>query len=142
MHLHSLGSVFILVLRHGLMSRRTHSSPPCRNVDVKVSSRQPDQPIILIGPPPGARPPTGLTNSVPLRSASHPLCPDPYDVSHHSSEGPLPRSLNLSITPTATPASLPLDGVTSCGPWIVVVIFSSLLADRTGRAEPPGRLRS
>ena len=91
---------------------------------------------------PGARPPTGLTNSVPLRSASHPLCPDPYDVSHHSSEGPVPRSLNVSITPTVTPASLPLDGVTSCGPWVVVVIFSSLLAARTGRAEPPGRLRS
>ena len=34
---------------------------------------------------PGARPPTGLTNSVPLRSASHPLCPEPYVVSHHSS---------------------------------------------------------
>ena len=95
-HLHSLGSLFILVLGHSLMSRRTHRSPPCRNVDVKVSSRQPDQPIILIGLP---RPPTGLTNSVPLRSASHPLCPDPYDVSHHSAEGPTPRSLNVSITP-------------------------------------------
>ena len=33
------------------MSRRTHRSPLCRNVDVKVSSRQPDQPIILIGLP-------------------------------------------------------------------------------------------
>ena len=53
-HLHSLGSLFILVLGHRLMSRRTHRSPPCRNVDVKVSSRQPDQPIILIGLP---RPP-------------------------------------------------------------------------------------
>ena len=50
-HLHSLGSLFILVLGHGLMSRGTHRSPPCRNVDVKVSSRQPDQPIILIGLP-------------------------------------------------------------------------------------------
>ena len=66
---------------------------------------------------PGARPPTGLTNSVPLRSASHPLCPDPYDVSHHSAEGPIPRSLNVSITPTVTPASLPLDGVTST--WVI-----------------------
>ena len=87
-HLHSLGSVFILVLGHGLMSRRTHRSPPCRNVDVKVSSSQSDGP----SPPVGLRwhpAPTGLTNSVPLRSASHPLCPEPYDVSHHSPEGPI-----------------------------------------------------
>ena len=48
-HLHSLGSVFILVLGHSLMSRRTHRSPPCRNVDVKVSSRQPDRPITPVG---------------------------------------------------------------------------------------------
>ena len=51
---------------------------------------------------PGVRPPTGLTNSAPLSSASHPFRPDPYDVSHHSSEGPIPRSLNSSITPTIT----------------------------------------
>ena len=50
-HLHSLGSLFILVLGHSLMSRRTHRSSPWRNVDVKVCSRQPDQPIILIGLP-------------------------------------------------------------------------------------------
>ena len=56
-HLHSLGSVFILVLGHGLMSRRTHRSPPCRNVDVKVSSSQLDRPITPVGLrwPPGPR---------------------------------------------------------------------------------------
>ena len=48
-HLHSLGSVFILVLGHGLMSRRTHRSPPCRNVDVKVGSIQSDRPITPVG---------------------------------------------------------------------------------------------
>ena len=49
MHLHSLGSLFILVLGHGLMSRSTHRSPPCRNVDVKVSSSQSDRPITPVG---------------------------------------------------------------------------------------------
>ena len=48
-HLHSLGSLFILVLGHGLMSRSTHRSPPCRNVDVKVSSSQSDRPITPVG---------------------------------------------------------------------------------------------
>ena len=54
-HLHSLGSVFIL--GHGLMSRMTHRSPPCRNVDVKVSSSQSDRPITPVGLPlaPGPR---------------------------------------------------------------------------------------
>ena len=106
-HLHSLGSIFILVLGHSLMSRRTHRRPPCRNVDVKVCSRQPDQPIILIGLPRRPAPDRAHQLRPPLRSASHPLCPDPYDVSHHSSEGPIPRSLNVSITPTVTPASPP-----------------------------------
>ena len=89
-------------------------SPPCRR---RCQIQSGLQPIILS---PGARPPTGLTNSVPLRSASHPLCPEPYVVSHHSSEGPIPRSLNVSITPTVTPASLPLDGVTST--WVITCI--------------------
>ena len=45
---HSLGSIFILVLGHGLMSRGTHRRTPCRNVDVKVCSRQPG-PITPVG---------------------------------------------------------------------------------------------
>ena len=98
--------------------------------------------VSLTGPSPslvspGARPPTGLTNSVPLSSASHPFRPDPYDVSHHSSEGPIPRSVNSSITPTVTPASLPLDGVTST--WVITctALLSSQVSDTSPRIPSP-----
>ena len=46
---HTSRAKCILVLGRSLMSRRTHRSPPCRNVDVKVSSRQLDRPISPVG---------------------------------------------------------------------------------------------
>ena len=104
-----LGSVFILVLGHG----------PCALLAVTsmVSSRQPDQPIILIGlrrrPAPDRahqlRPPTLCLPSVvsgsirrvaPQLRRTDPTLPQP------------------AITPTVTPASPPLDGVTST--WVII----------------------
>ena len=52
-----------------------------------------------------------------------------------SSEGPVPRSLNVSITPTVTPASLPLDGVTST--WVITCIaFPSSQVSATCTSYP------
>ncbi len=118
-HLHSLGSIFILVLGHGLMSRRTHRRPPCRNVDVKVCSRQPDQPIILIGlhrrPAPDTahqlRPPTLCLPSVvsgTIRSVAPQL---------RRTDSSLPQRV---YHPHRHTGVLPLDGVTST--WVIICI--------------------
>ena len=119
-HLHSLGSTSSY--------SDTASCPAGHTAELlAVTSMSKSAAVSLTGRSPlsasaGARPPTGLTNSVPLRS-SHPLCPEPYDVElgvyhpHRHSHHRLGANLDVSDTCTSYPFPLcPLSSSTTAPP--------------------------